>query len=96
MVIDTVTNLVELVRINDKKSDETLRKYAQCWLAQYLWPQQCVHDPGGEFAGIEFQTSLEKYHIIQMLALAQKNAIQCNMRKDASNSWKCPKNIITW
>jgi len=38
MVIDTVTNLVELVRIDDKKSDETARKYAQCWIAQYLWP----------------------------------------------------------
>ncbi len=33
-VIDTVTNLVELVRIDDKASDNVTRKYAQCWLAQ--------------------------------------------------------------
>jgi hypothetical protein len=58
-VIDTVTNLVELVRIDDKTSDNATRKYAQCWLAQYPWPQRCVHDPGGEFTGIEFQTLLE-------------------------------------
>jgi hypothetical protein len=31
--IDTVTNLVELVRIDDKTSDNVSRKYAQCWLA---------------------------------------------------------------
>jgi len=65
--IDTVTNLVELVRIDDKTSDKTAKKYAQCWLAQYLWPQRCIHDPGGEFRGIEFQTLLEKYHIHRCL-----------------------------
>jgi len=31
--IDTVTNLVELVRIDDKTSDNVARKFAQCWLA---------------------------------------------------------------
>ena len=30
-VIDTVTNLVELVRIEQKTSDDVTRKYAQCW-----------------------------------------------------------------
>ena len=44
--IDTVTNLVELVRIDDKMSDNVARKYAQCWLARYPWPQRCIHDPG--------------------------------------------------
>ncbi len=45
----TVTNLVELVRIDHKTSDDVTRKYAQCWLARYPWPQQCIHDPVGEF-----------------------------------------------
>jgi hypothetical protein len=54
-VIDNVTNLVELVRIDDKTSDNVTRKYAQCWLARYPWPQRCIHDPGGEFTRIEFQ-----------------------------------------
>ncbi len=55
-IIDTVTNLVKLIRVNRKTSDIIARKYAQCWLSCYLWPQRCVHDPGGEFVGIEFQT----------------------------------------
>ena len=38
-IIDTVTNLVELVRIDDKTSDNVARKYEQCWLARYPWPQ---------------------------------------------------------
>ena len=31
--IDTVTNLIELVKIDDKTSENVARKYAQCWLA---------------------------------------------------------------
>ncbi len=63
IVIDTVTNLVELIRIEDKNSASVARKYAQCWLSRYPWPQRCIHDPGGEFTGIDFQTLLENCHI---------------------------------
>ena len=69
--IDTVTNLKELVRIDDKTSDNVSRKYAQCWLARYPWPQRCIHDPGGELTGIEFQTLLENV-TLKTLVLAQK------------------------
>ena len=62
-VIDTVTNLVELIRVDDNTSDTVAQKYAQCWLSRYPWPQRYVHDPGGEFTGIEFQTLLESCHI---------------------------------
>jgi hypothetical protein len=62
-VINTVTNLVELIRVDVKNSDTIERKYAQCWLSCYLWPQRCVHDPGGEFIGVEFQTLLQDCHI---------------------------------
>ena len=58
--IDTVTNLVELIRVDDKTSETISRRYAQCWLSRYPWPQRCVHDPGGEFTGAEFQTLLQK------------------------------------
>ena len=37
-VIDTVTNLVELIRVDKKTSDIVPRKYAQCWLSHYPWP----------------------------------------------------------
>ncbi len=53
-VIDTVTNLVKLIRIDDKRSKTVARKFAQCWLTHYLWLQHCVHEPGTEFTGPEF------------------------------------------
>jgi hypothetical protein len=40
--IDTITNLVELIRVDDKNSETIARKYAQCWLARYPWPQRCI------------------------------------------------------
>jgi hypothetical protein len=49
--IDTVTHLVELIRVDDKTSETISGKYAQCWLSHYPWPQRCVHDPGAEFVG---------------------------------------------
>jgi hypothetical protein len=57
-VIDTVTNLVEIFRVDCKTSDHVMRKFAQCWLTRYPWPQGCIHDPGGEFTGPKFQTLL--------------------------------------
>ena len=38
-VIDTVTNLVELVRIDEKTCHEITTKFAQNWLARYPWPE---------------------------------------------------------
>ncbi len=58
-MIDTVLNLVELVRIDDKTSAHIDRKYAQVWLTQYPWPACCIHDNGSEFIGPEFQLLLE-------------------------------------
>jgi len=69
--IDTVTNLVELIRVDDKTSETISRRYAQCWLSRYPWPQRCVHDPGGEFTGAEFQTLLQNCHI-RMFAQVQR------------------------
>ncbi len=74
-VINTVTNLVELIRVEKKTSDVDARKYAQNWLSCY---QRCVHDPGGEFVGIEFQTLLQDCHIRDVCTSAknpQSNAI---------------------
>ncbi len=71
-VIDTVTNLVELIRIDDKRSETAARKFAQCWLRGYLWPQHCVHDPGTEFTGPEFQTLLQNCHIRDVCTTAKK------------------------
>ena len=83
-----MTNLVELVRIDHKTSDDVTRKYAQCWLTRYSWPQRCIHDPGGEFTGIEFQTLLEKFHIKDTCTSAKKpqtNAICERMHQTVGN-----------
>ncbi len=87
-VIDTVTNLEELIRIDRKTSDVVTRKYAQCWLSHYPWPQRCVHDPGGEFIGIEFQTLLQDCHIRDVCTSAkspQSNAICNRMHQTVEN-----------
>ena len=87
-VIDTVTSLVELIRINDKSSETVARAYAQCWLSRYPWPQRCIHDPGGEFTGVEFQTLLQSCHIKDVSTSAknpQANAICERMHQTVGN-----------
>ncbi len=86
-VIDTVTNLVKLIRIDDKMSN-TVRKFAQCWLTGYPWPQRCVHDPGTEFTGPEFQTLLQNWHIRDVCTTAkspQSNAVCERMHQTVGN-----------
>ena len=58
--IDTVTNLVEIIRVENKTSHHVKTKFAQSWMARYPWPKRCVHDNGGEFAGWEFQEFLTR------------------------------------
>ena len=69
--IDTVTNLVELIRIDNKESKTVVRKFVQCWLTCYPRPQHCVHDPGTELQGQNFKPC---YKIVtsEMCALLQK------------------------
>jgi hypothetical protein len=71
-VIDTVTNSVELVRIERKDSEHVMQTFAQCWLIVYPWPQCCIHDPGGEFTEEEFQTLLQNCHIRDVCTTAKK------------------------
>ncbi len=87
-VIDTVTNLAELIRLDKNTSDIVERKYAQCWLSRYPWPQRCVHDPGGEFIGIKFQTLLQDCHIRDVCTSAknpQSNAICKRIHQTVEN-----------
>ena len=61
--IDTVTNLVEIVRIDRKTSEHITSRFAQSWMARYPWPKRCVHDNGGKFVGWEFQQFLDKCNV---------------------------------
>ena len=76
--IDTVTNLVELVRIDNKSSEHVTPKFAQLWLARYPRPERCVHDNGGEFVGHKFQTLMQRCKIKDVTTTAknpQANAL---------------------
>ncbi len=102
--IDTVTNLVELIRVDNKYSETIARKYAQCWLSRYPWPQRCVHDPGTEFTGPEFKTLLKKCCIKDVCTSAknpQANAVCERMHQTVGNVLRTllhsepPQNITT-
>ena len=56
--IDPVTNLVEIIRIENKTANHVARKFEECWLNRYPRPNKCIHDNGGEFIGWEFQNLL--------------------------------------
>jgi hypothetical protein len=90
-VIDTVTNLGKLIRIDDKRSQTVARKFAQCWLTRYPWLQSCVHNPGTEFTGPEFQTLLQNCHIRVVCTTAknpQSNAVCKRMHQTVGNVLK--------
>ena len=59
-VIDTVTNLLEIVEIPDRKSRTVARAFDNTWLARYPRPSRTVHDRGPEFVGHEFQYLLQQ------------------------------------
>ena len=86
--IDTVANLVKLIRNDNKESNTVARKFTQCRLTRYRWPQCCVHDSGTEFTGPEFQTLLQNCHIRYVCTNAKKSTVQCYVRKNVSNSTK--------
>ena len=62
-MIDPVSNLTELIRVDSKKSDHIVRKFAQAWLGRYPWPQRCIHNNGGEFTCQPFQNLLVQSNI---------------------------------
>ncbi len=61
--IDTASNLVELILINNKTAKHIRDKFTQSWLCQYPPPVRCLHDKGGEFIGQNFQLLLEIFSI---------------------------------
>jgi hypothetical protein len=83
-----VTNLVKIIRIDDKESKTVARKFAQSWLTHYLWPQHCVYDLGTEFTGPDFQTLLQNCHIRDVCTTAkypQSNAVCERMHQTVRN-----------
>ena len=54
-IMDTVTNLLEIVQIDNKTSENITQLFANTWLSRYPWSAQVIHNNGGEFIGHEFQ-----------------------------------------
>jgi transposase InsO family protein len=86
--IDTASNLVELVRIDNKTAAHIRDKFVQTWLCRYPRPVRCIHDKGGEFIGKEFQWLLELFSIKDVCSTSknpQSNAICERMHQTVEN-----------
>ena len=56
-IIDPVTNLTELVRVDNKTVEHVANKFAYTWLTNDHGQRKCIHDNEGEITGWEFQNS---------------------------------------
>lgn len=50
-IIETVTNLLEIIWIKNKISENVAQQFLNYWLTYYPRPFRVVHDNGGEFIG---------------------------------------------
>ena len=71
-MIDMVTNLVEVVRIDNKSAAHVAMHFENTWLSKYPRPLNVIHDQGGEFVGYDFQRRLE-VHDIRSSSITAKN-----------------------
>jgi hypothetical protein len=86
--IDTASNLVELVRIDNKTSNHIRDKFSQTWLCRNPRPIRCIHDKGGEFIGKEFQWLLDRFCMKDVCCTSknpQSNAICERMHQTVEN-----------
>jgi hypothetical protein len=87
--IDTVTNLTEILRIENKTSNHVAHTFENGWLARYPRPNRCIHDNGGEFLGWEFQDLLHRLGIKDVPTTVknpQANAICERMHQSVGNA----------
>jgi transposase InsO family protein len=63
-MVDIVTNLVEIVRVNNKTAAHIAWQFEQAWLSRYPRPIYVLHDQGGEFMGYAFKRRLAALGII--------------------------------
>jgi hypothetical protein len=56
--IDPVSNLVELLHVENKTAAHVAMKFENNWLARYPRPVRCIHDNGPEFIGYAFKQML--------------------------------------
>ncbi len=86
--IDTVSNLVELIHVDNQAAKHVRDKFTQSWLCPYPCPVQCLHDNGGEFIGQNFQWLLEIFSFKDVCSTSknpQSNAICEGMHQTVTN-----------
>ena len=86
--IDPVTNLTELIRLQNRSSEQVAFKFEQAWLSRYPRPVQCVHDQGTEFTGAAFQRLLTLFGIKDVptsVANPQANSVCERMHQVVGN-----------
>ena len=86
--IDPVTNLTELVRLQNRTSSHVAFKFEQAWLSRYPRPVQCIHDQGTEFTGAPFQQLLDLFGIKDVptsVANPQANSVCERMHQVVGN-----------
>ena len=84
-----VTNLVELIRIENKSAAHVAAKFNEVWLSRYPRPQRVIHDQGGEFVGWHFQHLLNQHGILDRPITSknpQANAICERMHQTVGNT----------
>jgi transposase InsO family protein len=59
-IVDPVTLLLEIPAVPSSKAIHAAAAVEDTWIARYPRPMRCIHDPGTEFIGQEFQAMLER------------------------------------
>jgi transposase InsO family protein len=88
-IIHMVTNLSEIVRLQNQTSAHAATVFINTWLARYPKPTSCVYDQGSEFIGWPFQCMLQQYDIKRRPTTVknpQVNAICKHMHQPVGNS----------
>ena len=86
--IDPVTNLTEMIRVNNKTAEHVAEQFVNCWLSKYPRPNRCIHDNGGEFIGNVFQLMLQQAGVEDAPTTSrnpQANAICERMHQTVAN-----------
>jgi hypothetical protein len=77
-MIDMVTSLVEVIRLNNNTSAHVSLHFENTWLSQYPTPIHVIYDQGGECTGYQFQHLLQQLHIHRHPTSTSKNPQQAN------------------
>jgi transposase InsO family protein len=93
-IIDMVSNLTEIVQLNNRTSAHAATVFTNTWLARYPKPTTCIYDQGSEFIGWAFQHMLDQYDIQRQPTTVknlQANAICERMHQAVGNSLRILK-----